>query len=109
MATSKVIGTGRKAPTKATRMMPPMVTCAFSACGGSSSITSAPRTAARIINGKATRKMYQKLLAKERAVDSSASVQVSETGSSMEQAAAGPDSSWREATAGAKTKMRKKT
>src|SRR6266853_4329055 len=109
MATSKAMGTGRNAPTRATRRMPPMVACAMSAWGGRSSMTSAPRMAARIINGKATRKTYQKLLAKERPVETSACDQFSETGISMGQATAGAETPWREATAGAKTKMRKRT
>src|SRR6266850_265924 len=66
MATSKAMGTGRNAATRATRRMPPMVTWATSAWGGKSSTTNAPRMAARIISGRATRATYQKLLAKER-------------------------------------------
>src|ERR1700675_1492441 len=72
-------------------------------------MTSAPRTAARIINGKATRKTYQKLFAKERAVEASACVQPSETGISMGQATAGAEAPRREATAGANTKIRNRT
>src|SRR6266849_3868888 len=103
MATAKAMRTGRNAATRATRRMPPIVACAISAWGGRSSMTSAPRMAARIINGKATRKAYQKLFAKERAGETSACVQVSETGISMGQATAGAEAAGREATAGAKT------
>src|ERR1700730_7781685 len=109
MATSKAIGTGRNAPTRATRTMPPSVTCAMRAGGGRSSMTRAPRTAASIINGKATRKTYQKLLRKDRAVETNAWRQVSKTSIPMEQARAEAEPGWREATAGAKTKMRKRT
>src|SRR5271169_4392082 len=109
MATSKAMGTGRNDATRATRIMPPMVTGAMRTWAGRSSMTRAPRMAARIIKGKATRKTYQKLLAKERTVETSACDQVSETGISMGQATAGAEAPWREATAGAKTKMRKRT
>src|SRR5258708_38833856 len=94
MATSKAMGTGRNAATRATRRMPPIVACAISAWGGRSSMTSAPRMAARIINGKATRETYQKLLAKEREVETSACVQGSETGVSMGQTTAGGRGPW---------------
>src|SRR5258707_11305781 len=109
MATSKVMGTGRNAATRATRRMPPMVTWATSACGGKSSTTNAPRMAARIISGRATRATYQKLLAKERATPAAACVQVSAEGISMGHGMAVSCSFWREATAGGKTKMRKRT
>src|SRR5580704_8676804 len=108
MATSKAMGTGRNAPTRATRTMPPMVVWAMRACAGRSSTTSAPRIAARIISGKATRKTYQKLLKKERMVETSACAQVSETGISMGHTKAA-EFSWRDATAGAKTMIRKRT
>src|SRR5258707_13409668 len=103
------MGTGRNAATRATRRMPPMVTWATSACGGRSSTTNAPRMAARIIRGKATRATYQKLLAKERATPAAACGQVSAEGISMGHGMAVSCSFWREATAGGKTKMRKKT
>src|SRR5216684_3165540 len=109
MATSKAIGTGRNAAMRATRMMPPTVTWAMSACGGRSSITNAPRMAARIISGKATRATYQKLLAKERTTPAAACVQVSAEGISMGHAMTVSSCFWREATAGAKTKIRKRT
>src|SRR5258705_12026374 len=64
MATSKAMGTGRNAANRATRRMPPMVTWATSAWGGKSSTPNAPRMAARIISGRATRATYQKLLRK---------------------------------------------
>src|SRR5258708_24841040 len=108
MATSKAMGTGRNAATRATRRMPPIVACAISAWGGRSSMTSAPRMAARIINGKATRKTYQKLFAKERAVETSACVQVSEAGISMGQATAGGGGRLREDSGGGKTKKRER-
>src|ERR1700676_4167634 len=69
MAMSKAMGTGRKAQTRATKRMPPMVACAMRACAGRSSMTRAPRTGARSINGKATRKRNQNLLRKDRAVE----------------------------------------
>src|SRR5258706_7901738 len=109
MATSKAMGTGRNAATRATRRMPPMVTWATSACGGKRSTTNAPRMAARIISGRATRATYQKLLAKERATPAAACVQVSAEGISMGHGMAVSCSFWREATAGAKTKIRKRT
>src|ERR1700722_9678258 len=109
MATSKAMGTGRKAPTKATKRMPPMVAWATRVSAGSSSMTRAPRVAARIISGKATRKTYQKLFRKERMVETRACCQVSEVGTSMGQAMAVADLLWREATAGAKTKISKRT
>src|ERR1700686_3420611 len=109
MAMSKAMGTGRKAPTRATKRMPPMVACAMRACAGRSSMTRAPRTAARSINGKATRKTYQKLLRKERVVETRACDHVSESGISIGQTMGGGDLLWREATASAKTKIRKRT
>src|SRR5580698_1847955 len=109
MATSKAMGTGRKAPTRATRRIPPMVAWEMRACAGRSSITSAPRIAARIISGKATRKTYQKLLKKERMTEMSACTQVSETGISIGQTTEATEVTRREATAGAKTKIRKRT
>src|SRR5216684_5923210 len=109
MATSKAMGTGRNAATSATRMMPPTVTWAMSACGGRSSITNAPRMAARIIRGKATRATYQKLLAKERATPAAACGQVSAEGISMGHGMAVSCSLWPAATVGAKTKIRKRT
>src|SRR5260370_5646077 len=109
MGASKAMGTGGNGGPRGTRRTPPTVAWGVSAWGGRSSMTSAPRMAARIINGKATRKTYQKLLAKERVVETSACVQVSETGISMGQTTAGAEAPWREATAGAKTKMRKRT
>src|SRR5580704_1564554 len=109
MATSKAMGTGRKAPTKATKRMPPKVAWAMGVCTGSSSMTRAPRTAARIMSGKATRKTYQKLFRKEPMVETRACCQVSESGNSIGQTLAVADVLWREATAGAKTKIRKRT
>src|SRR5580704_2579700 len=109
MATSKAMGTGRNAPTRATRTMPPMVVWAMRACAGRSSMTSAPRIAARIISGKATRKTYQKLLRKERMTEMSACAQVSETGISIGQITEVTEVARREATAGAKTKIKKRT
>src|SRR5580700_10655365 len=109
MATSKAMGTGRKAPTRATKRMPPMVAWAKSACAGRSSMTRAPRTAERIISGKATRKMYQKLFRKERMLETSACDHVSESGTSIGQRMEGADLLRREATAGAKTNTRKRT
>src|SRR5580700_7760172 len=109
MATSKAIGTGKKAPTRATKRMPPMVAWAMSACAGRSSMTRAPRTAARIISGKATRKTYQKLFRKERMVEARACDHVPESGTSMGQMMEGADLLRREATTGAKTKTRKRT
>src|SRR5215472_1425683 len=109
MATSKAMGTGKNALTSATKTMPIVVTWVTSACAGRSSITTAPRTAARIISGKATRKTYQKLLPKDRTVENSACVQVSETEISMGQTTASAAFLWRLATSGAKTKMRKST
>src|SRR5258707_5632902 len=108
MATSKAMGTGRNAATRATRRMPPMVTWATSAWGGKSSTTNAPRMAARIISGRATRATYQKPLAKERATPAAACGQVSAEGISMGHGMAVSCSFWREATAGAKTKIRKR-
>src|ERR1700722_4252342 len=109
MATSKAIGTGKNAATSATRMMPLKVTGRLSGCAGNASITTAPRIAPRIISGKATRKTYQKLFKKERPVWSSASVQVCETTISIGHAISGAGSRWREATAGAKTKINSNT
>src|SRR5262249_44758120 len=109
MATSKAMGTGRKAATSATRRIPPMVTWAMRACGGRSSTARAPRTAARSVRGKATRKTYQKLCMKELDTLRSAWVHVSETGISMGQAMEGVSCFSREATKGAKTKIRKST
>src|SRR5580700_2075334 len=109
MATSKAMGTGRKAPTRATKRMPPMVAWAMSACTGRSSMTRAPRMAARIISGKATRKTYQKLFRKERMVETSASDHVSESRTSIGHMTEGADLLRREATTGAKTKTRKRT
>src|SRR5258706_15706886 len=108
MATSKAVGRGRNAGTRATRRMPPMVTWATSAWGGKSSTTNAPRMAARIISGRATRAAYQKLLAKERATPAAACGQVSAEGISMGHGMAVSCSFWREATAGGKKKNRKK-
>src|SRR5271163_3251419 len=102
------MGTGRNAPTRATRTMPLIVAWAMRACAGRSSMTSAPRMAARIISGKATRKTYQKLLKKERMVEMSACLQVSEAGISMGQTKAA-ELAWRDATAGAKTKISRRT
>src|SRR5260221_5686879 len=109
MATSKAIGTGRNAATRATRKMPPRVTGAMSACGGRSSTTSAPRMAARIISGSATRATYQKLLRKERATPVAACGQVAAEGISMGQVTAVSADFCREAIAGAKTRIRKRT
>src|SRR6267143_4782219 len=109
MATSKAMGTGRNAETRATRRMPPMVTWARSAWGGKSATTNAPRMAARIMSGRATRATYQKLLAKERATPAAACGQVSAEGISMGHGMAVSSSFWREATVGAKTKIRKRT
>src|ERR1700676_869162 len=109
MATSKAIGTGREARTRATKRMPPMVAWAMRPCTGRSSMTSAPRTAARSISGKATRKTYQKLFMKERVVETKACDHVSESGISIGQTMAGAGLLCREATAGAKTKIRKRT
>src|SRR5277367_1079372 len=103
------MGTGRKAPTRATRRMPPMVAWAMRACAGRISMTSAPRIAARIISGKATRNTYQKLLKKERMTEMSASAQFSETGISIGQMTEVTEVARREATAGAKTKIRTRT
>src|SRR5258706_2594694 len=108
MATSKSMGTGRNAATRATRRMLQMVTWATSAWGGKSSTTNAPRMAARIISGRATRATYQNLLAKERATPAAACGQVSTEGISMGHGMAVSCSFWREATAGAKTKIRKR-
>src|SRR5580692_3725987 len=108
MATSNAIGTGRNAPTRATRTIPPMVASAMSASAGRSSITNAPRTAAKIMSGKATRKTYQKLLRYERVVETRAWPQVWETGISIGQTY-GAMAPRREAVAGAKTKIRKRT
>src|SRR5258706_14331769 len=109
MATSKAMGTGRNAATRATRRMPPMVTWATSAWGGKSSTTNAPRMAARIISGRATRGTYQKLLAKERAAPTTACGQVSAEGISMGHGMAVSCGFWREGTAGATTKTRERT
>src|SRR5208282_2979057 len=108
MATSKAMGTGRKAPTNATTRMPPTVAWAIRAWAGRSSMTRAPSSAARSIRGKATRKTYQKLLRKERVGETRACVQVSETGISMGQTKAA-EFAWRDATAGAKTKISRRT
>src|SRR5260370_29239151 len=95
MGASKAMGTGGNGGPRGTRRTPPTVAWGVSAWGGRSSMTSAPRMAARIINGKATRKTYQKLLAKERPVETSACDQFSETGISMGQATAGREAAWR--------------
>src|SRR5258707_11883983 len=108
MATSKAMGTGRNAATRATKRMPPMVTWATSACGGKSSTTNAPRMAARIISGRATRATCQKLLAKERATPAAACGQVSAERISMGHGMAGSCGFWREATAGGKKEKREK-
>src|ERR1700739_2695562 len=109
MATSKAMGTGRNAAMRATRRMPPRVTGAMSACGGRRSTTSAPRTAARIISGSATRATYQKLLRKELATPVAACGQVSAEGISIGHVTAASADFCREATAGAKTRIRKRT
>src|SRR5579859_992903 len=109
MATSKAMGTGKNAATRATRRMPGTVTWAKSACVGRTSTTSAPRTAARIMSGSATRATYQKLLAKERATPAAACGQVSAEGISIGQAIVVSFEFWPEATAGAKTRIRKRT
>src|SRR5882672_6541330 len=109
MATSKAMGTGKNAATSATSRIPPIVTWAMSACGGKSSTTNAPRMAARIINGKATRATYQKLLAKERMTPAAACGHVSAEGIWMGLVIASGSGFWREATAGAKTRIRKRT
>src|SRR5882724_1932041 len=85
MATSNAIGTGRNAPTSATRTIPPMLACAIIACGGNSSITNAPSTAPRIINGNATRKTYQKLFPYDRTTLTIACHQLSAIGMSIGQ------------------------
>src|SRR5262249_38638495 len=109
MATSKAMGTGRKAATSATRRMPPTVTCAMRACAGRSSTARAPRTAARSISGKATRKTYEKLCTKERTTLRIAWGHVSETGTSIGQATEGDSCFSHEATSGTKTRIRKST
>src|SRR5580700_2531316 len=109
MATSKAMGTGKNAATMATRTIPPKVTGAMSACGGRSSTTNEPRMAARIISGRATRATYQKLFAKERTTPIAACDQVSAEGISMGHVIAAGSDFWRGATAGAKTRMRKRT
>src|SRR5579859_378495 len=109
MATSKAMGTGKNAATRATRRMPGTVTWAKSACGGRTSTTSAPRTAARIISGSATRATYQKLLTKERATPPAACGQVSAEEISMGQVTAGGSDFCRAATAGTKTSIKKRT
>src|SRR5260370_38209756 len=108
MATSKAMGTGRNAATRATRRMPPMVTWATSAWGGKSSTTNAPRMAARIISGRATRATYQKLLAKERATPATACGQVSAEGISIGHGMAGSCGFWGEATWGGKKGKRER-
>src|SRR5882757_2899246 len=107
MATSKAMGTGRNAATRATRRIPPSVTGAMSACGGRSSTTSAPRTEARIMSGSATRATYQKLLRNERATPVAACGQVSAEGISMGQVTAASADFCREAMGGAKATNRK--
>src|SRR5215468_1193743 len=77
--------------------------------GGRSSTARAPRIAARSINGKATRKTYQKLCAKERTTLPVAWGQVSETETSIGQAIEGEVCFSREAASGAKTRIRNRT
>src|SRR5258708_24482773 len=102
MAKAKDMGRGRNAGTRATRRMPPMVTWATSAWGGRSSTTNAPRMAARIMSGRATRATCQKLLAKERATPAAACGQVSAERISTGHGMAVSCGFWREATVGAK-------
>src|SRR5215475_3459254 len=109
MATSNAMGTGKNAATKATAMIPAMVTGVNRACCGSNSTTSAPRTAASNINGSAIRKTYQKLFAYERPMPRNACDHVSVTGTSIGQAIDSGSGCARRATAGAKTKISKKT
>src|SRR5260221_11554008 len=109
MATSKAMGTGKNAATRATRKMPLRVTGAMSACGGRSSTTSAPRTAPRPISGSATRATYQKLFRNERETPMAACGQVCAEWISMGQVTAASADFCREAIAGAKTRIRKRT
>src|SRR5882672_2249517 len=109
MATSKAMGTGRNAATRATRRIPPSVTGAMRACGGRSSTTIAPRMAARSISGSATRATYQKLLKKECATPVAACGQVSTEEISMGQVTTGGSDFCRAATAGTKTRIKKST
>ena len=57
----KAIGTGRNVPTGVTRMIPPRITCAMGAWAGTSSMSSAPRTAST--SGNAVRYTQQKRFA----------------------------------------------
>src|SRR5712671_3016166 len=107
IATSNAIGTGKNAPTSATSTIPPMLACAIIVCGGNNSITSAPSTAPRIINGNATRKTYQKLFPYDRATLTIACHQLSATGMSIGHTY--DFSSSREAAAGANTKIKNST
>src|SRR5713101_7337130 len=107
MATSNAIGTGKNAPTSATSTIPPMLACEMMACGGNNSITSAPSSAPKIINGNATRKTYQKLFPYDRTTPTIACHQLSATGISIGQLYV--FSSSREAAAGANTKIKNST
>src|SRR5258708_21997425 len=84
-----------------------MLTCAIIACGGNNSITSAPSAAPKIINGKATRKTYQKLFPYDRATLTIACHQLSAIGMSIGHTY--DFSSSREAAAGANTKIKNST
>src|SRR2546430_4113898 len=61
------------------------------------------------MKGKAMRKTYQKLLAYERAIPGNAWGHVSDRGISMGQATPTAGDGWRDAEAGVKTKIRKRT
>src|ERR1700757_2814410 len=50
-ATSNAIGTGRNAPANATSTIPKKLTCEGITCAGTTSATTAPNRAARIMNG----------------------------------------------------------
>src|SRR5713226_8328717 len=107
MATSNAIGTGKNAPTSATSTIPPMLACEMMACGGNNSITSAPSTAPKIINGNATRKTYQKLFPYDRTTLTIACHQLSATRISIGQPYV--FSSPRDAPAGANTNIKDST
>src|SRR6267142_489840 len=109
IATSNAIGTGKNALTNATKIIPPTVTCATSACCGNSSIASATSIAAKIISGNATRNTYQKLFAYDFKTPTIACPQVSEAGISIGQTYPSAASFFREAIIGANTKIKNAT
>src|SRR5882672_261142 len=109
MATSNAIGTGKNAEINATTTIPMTLTGRTSTCCGRSSTTTAPRTAARIISGKATRNTLQKLFAYERAVSTRACPQVSDPGTSIAKLTIGSGPASPRDIAGTNTKIRNRT